>query len=100
MRYGMAVVAGLSMIPTLAPGERLLVRYDGPIVLGDLVVFKNAGQIDVKRIERIEVDGIFVLGDNDLVSTDSRNYGLIAHEEVLGTIVMRIWPKPGRIISG
>ena len=100
MRYGMAVVAGLSMVPTLAPGERLLVRYDGPIVLGDLVVFKNAGQIDVKRIERIEVDGIFVLGDNDLVSTDSRNYGLIAHEEVLGTIVMRIWPKPGRIISG
>jgi phage repressor protein C with HTH and peptisase S24 domain len=100
MRYGMAVVAGLSMVPTLAPGERLLVRYDGPIVLGDLVVFKNAGQIDVKRIERIEADGIFVLGDNDLVSTDSRNYGLIAHEEVLGTIVMRIWPKPGRIISG
>jgi phage repressor protein C with HTH and peptisase S24 domain len=100
MRYGMAVVAGLSMVPTLAPGERLLVRYDGPIVLGDLVVFMRAGQIDVKRIERIEVDGIFVLGDNDLVSTDSRNYGLIAHEEVLGTIVMRIWPKPGRVISG
>jgi phage repressor protein C with HTH and peptisase S24 domain len=100
MRYGMAVVAGLSMIPTLAPGERLLVRYDGPIVLGDLVVFKQAGQIDVKRIERIETSGIFVLGDNDLVSTDSRNYGLIAHQDVLGTIVMRIWPKPGRIISG
>ena len=100
MRYGMAVVAGLSMVPTLAPGERLLVRYDGPIVLGDLVAFKHAGQIDVKRIERIEADGIFVLGDNDLVSTYSRNYGLIAHEDVLGTIVMRIWPKPGRIISG
>jgi len=100
MRYGMAVVAGLSMIPTLAPGERLLVRYDGPIVLGDLVVFKHAGQIDVKRIERIETSGLFVLGDNDLVSTDSRNYGLIAHADVLGTIVMRIWPKPGRIISG
>jgi phage repressor protein C with HTH and peptisase S24 domain len=100
MRYGMAVVAGLSMVPTLAPGERLLVRYDGPIVLGDLVVFKHAGQIDVKRIERIEADGIFVLGDNDLVSTYSRNYGLIAHEDVLGTIVMRIWPTPGRIISG
>jgi phage repressor protein C with HTH and peptisase S24 domain len=100
MSFGMAVVAGLSMVPTLAPGERLLVRYDGPIVLGDLVVFKYAGQIDVKRIERIETSGLFVLGDNDLVSTDSRNYGLIAHEDVLGTIVMRIWPKPGRIISG
>ena len=96
----MAVVAGLSMIPTLAPGERLLVRYDGPIILGDLVVFKHAGQIDVKRIERIEAAGIFVLSDNDVVSTYSLNYGLIAHQDVLGTIVMRIWPKPGRIISG
>jgi len=100
MRYGMAVVAGLSMVPTLAPGERLLVRYDGPIVLGDIVVFKHADQIDVKRIEHIETAGLFVLGDNDLVSNDSRSYGLIAHQDVLGTIVMRIWPKPGRIISG
>lgn len=88
------------MIPTLAPGERLLVRYGGPIVLGDLVVFQHSDQLDVKRIKHIETFGIFVLGDNDLVSTDSRNYGLIAHEDVLGTIVMRIWPKPGRIISG
>lgn len=88
------------MVPTLAPGERLLVRYEGPIVLGDLVVFERSGQIDVKRIEQIETSGLFVIGDNELVSTDSRNYGLIAHEDVLGTIVMRIWPKPGRIISG
>ncbi|MEY4900782.1 MAG: hypothetical protein RL741_1449 [Actinomycetota bacterium] len=100
MRYGMAVVVGLSMVPTLAPGERLLVRYDGPIVLGDLVVFKHSGQIDVKRIERIESAGIFVISDNELVSNYSRDYSLIAHEDVLGTIVMRIWPKPGRVISG
>jgi phage repressor protein C with HTH and peptisase S24 domain len=97
MRYGMAVVSGLSMVPTLAPNERLLVRYDGPVVLGDLVVFQRVSRIDIKRVSRIEVDGIFVVGDNDLVSTDSRTYGLVPHEDVMGTVTYRIWPKPGRI---
>jgi phage repressor protein C with HTH and peptisase S24 domain len=93
----MAVVSGLSMIPTLAPGERLLVRLDGPIVIGDIVVFKRDSQFDVKRVLRIDTEGIFVQGDNDLVSTDSRSYGLIPFEDVLGTVTYRLWPKPGRI---
>jgi phage repressor protein C with HTH and peptisase S24 domain len=97
MRYRMAVVSGLSMIPTLAPGERLLVRLDGPIVIGDIVVFERANQFDVKRILRIEADGVFVQGDNDLVSTDSRTYGLIPHDNAIGVATYRLWPKPGRI---
>ena len=97
MRYRMAVVSGLSMIPTLAPGERLLVRLDGPIVLGDIVVFNREQQFDIKRILRIEADGIFVQGDNDVVSTDSRTYGLIPHENVIGVATYRLWPKPGLI---
>jgi len=97
MRYRMAVVSGLSMIPTLATGERLLVRLDGPIVICDIIVFKRANQFDVKRVLRIEADGVFVQGDNDLVSTDSRSYGLIPFEDVLGTVIYRLWPKPGRI---
>jgi phage repressor protein C with HTH and peptisase S24 domain len=100
MRYQMAVVSGLSMIPTLAPGERILVRHDGPIVLGDIAVFERASQFEVKRIIRIESEGIFVQGDNDLVSTDSRTYGLIPHEDVIGVASYRLWPKPGRIKQG
>lgn len=100
MRYRMAVVSGVSMIPTLAPGERLLVRLDGPIVIGDIVVFQRANQFDVKRILRIEVDGVFVQGDNDQVSTDSRAYGLIPHDNVIGVATYRLWPKPGRIKQG
>lgn len=96
----MAVVSGLSMIPTLAPGERLLVRLDGPIVIGDIVVFQRANQFDVKRILRIEVEGLFVQGDNDQVSTDSRAYGLIPHDNVIGVATYRLWPKPGRIKQG
>jgi signal peptidase I len=97
MRYRIAVVSGLSMIPTLAPGERVLVRNDGPIVLGDIVVFKHEFQFDVKRVLRIESDGIFVQGDNYLVSDYSITYGLIPYRAVLGTVTYRIWPKPGHI---
>ena len=97
MRYRMAAVAGLSMIPTLAPGERLLIRNDGPIVLGDIVVFRHDSQFDVKRVLRIETQGIFVQGDNDQVSTDSRTYGLIPFADVVGTVIYRLWPKPGQI---
>lgn len=97
MRYRIAAVAGLSMIPTLAPGERVLVRNDGPILLGDIVVFKRESQFDVKRVLHIEAEGIFVKGDNDLVSTDSRTYGLIPFVDVIGTVTFRLWPKPGRI---
>ncbi len=97
MRYRMAVVSGLSMIPTLAPGERLLVRHDGPIVLGDIVVFERESQFDVKRVLHIEAEGIFVQGDNDRVSTDSRTYGFIPFDDVVGTVTFRLWPKPGRI---
>ena len=96
----MAVVSGLSMIPTLAPGERVLVRNDGPIVLGDIVVFQHESQFDVKRVLRIEADGIFVQGDNDLVSDYSITYGLIPYDAVLGTVTYRLWPKPGRIKQG
>ena len=100
MRYRIAVVSGLSMIPTLAPGERLLVRLDGPIVIGDIAVFKRADQFEVKRIARIEAEGVFVQGDNDLASTDSRTYGLVPHDDVIGVATYRLWPKPGRIKQG
>lgn len=93
----MAVVSGLSMVPTLAPGERLLVKYDGPIVLGDVVIFKRDESIEIKRVSRIDSQGLFVVGDNELVSTDSRSYGLIAFDAILGTASVRLWPKPGRI---
>jgi phage repressor protein C with HTH and peptisase S24 domain len=93
----MAVVAGLSMIPTLAPGERLLVRHDGPIVLGDIVVFRYETQFDIKRVLRIEAEGIVVKGENDLVSDFSPTYGVIPYDDIVGTVTYRLWPKPGRI---
>ncbi|MGH8924834.1 MAG: signal peptidase I [Acidimicrobiia bacterium] len=40
-------------------------------------------------------ESVFVMGDNRLVSYDSRRFGAIPMDRVLGEAVVRIWP-PGR----
>ncbi|MGZ4455006.1 MAG: S24 family peptidase, partial [Nocardioides sp.] len=48
--FGLARVRGESMLPTLRPGDRLLVRYAAPVAEGDLVVARFPdGTLSVKR---------------------------------------------------
>ena len=97
MSFGKAVVRGLSMVPNLGYGDELLIRYGTKISVGDVVVFRRAGQNDIKRVESISDEGVFVVGDNLMASLDSRAYGLIRHDQVLGKALFRIKPKFGRI---
>jgi len=85
------------MVPTLIPDDRVLVRYDTHYSVGDVIVFTRDENTEIKRIERIEENGIYVVGDNDLVSLDSRTYGLISPADVLGRAIARLWPHPGHV---
>ena len=87
------------MVPNLGYGDELLIRYGVPIAVGDVIVFRRAGQNDIKRVETISDEGIFVAGDNSMASLDSRDYGLIKHDQVLGKAIFRIKPKFGRIAN-
>lgn len=40
----------------------------------------------------VELGSVFVMGDNRLVSYDSRRFGAIPMDRVLGEAVVRIWP--------
>lgn len=40
----------------------------------------------------VPADSVFVMGDNRLVSYDSRRFGAIPHDRLLGEAVLRIWP--------
>ena len=92
------LVAGPSMVPTLRHGDALLVRRGGRAIRpGDLVVAVFRTRPDllvVKRAVRATDGGWWVRGDNELVTDDSRAYGVA---DVCGRVVFRYWPRPGRL---
>lgn len=47
---------------------------------------------------RVPEGTVFVLGDNRTNSIDSRSYGPVPEEDLLGEVVLRLWP-PARIDS-
>jgi phage repressor protein C with HTH and peptisase S24 domain len=92
------LVRGPSMAPTLRHGDALLVRRGGRVTRpGDVVVARFRARPDllgVKRAVRAAAGGWEVRGDNPLVTDDSRAYGVA---DVVGRVVARYWPRPGRI---
>lgn len=77
-------VRGLSMVPALAPGEWVVVRRDVAPRPGAVMVVRQAGRLVVKRVVRVGDDGVWVEGDNADASDDSRTYGPVDREDVVG----------------
>ncbi len=76
------------MAPALPDGSSVLVAKRPP-AKGDVVVARLPadGQIVVKRVSRVDSDGqLFLRGDGE-ISTDSRDYGAISSEHILGVVV-------------
>ncbi|HWO94502.1 MAG TPA: signal peptidase I [Dehalococcoidia bacterium] len=97
-------IAGPSMEPALLRGDYVLIsrlaylwREPKP---GDVVVAKDpdvADRLIIKRIVHITADYRFVLrGDNEGQSRDSREFGAVARDAILGKAWVRYWP-PRRI---
>jgi len=85
------------MIPHLQPGDELLVdprayRQQSPQV-GDIVVAYRPDRTDItmiKRIAAVEQDGRLLLrGDNPTSSTDSRSFGPVPCENILGKVTSK-----------
>ncbi len=95
MRYE---VEGDSMLPTLAPGDRVLVRKGKRFRAGDIVVVKDprdTSRLLSKRVEGLSDIEAFVLGDNPNSSTDSRHFGPVPLDLIVGTVKMRYYPLDG-----
>jgi hypothetical protein len=88
------------MMPTLAAGDRLLVRYGAAVRPGALVLARLAdGTLAVKRAteRRTTATGRpawWLLSDDPAVGVDSRHRGPVPDEDVLAVVLLRVWPSP------
>jgi phage repressor protein C with HTH and peptisase S24 domain len=91
------------MTPALAPGDRLLVGYRRRPVPGDVVLARFPdGTLVVKRVDAARptasgAPGWWLVSDNPDEGVDSRHRGALPDDDVLGVVLARVWPRPGRI---
>ncbi|SOD73258.1 peptidase S24-like protein [Jatrophihabitans sp. GAS493] len=84
VRWGRVRVSGPSMVPTLHSDDLVLVRYRAAIRPGDVVVARfhlMPDRLVIKRAQRLEEDGWWLVSDNVFAGGDSEVHGVA---EVLG----------------
>ncbi len=88
------LIKGESMWPTLNEGDTVLVKPTSIAREGDIVLAKHPYKSSlkiVKRVAEILPDGALILkGDNPIGSTDSRSFGSVSKNDVVGRVVCRL----------
>lgn len=83
-------VVGHSMLPILPPGTLVIGIESSKAKPGKVVIIEHDGKEKIKRIEKIEDNKIFVVGDHGADSSDSRQFGWLDKKAILAKI---IWPR-------
>ena len=84
------------MQPTLEPGDRVLIkRLERNTALrpGSVVVTWHPQRSKlrlIKRLKSVEETGLWLLGDNPVESTDSRQIGAVPISLLIGEVVGRL----------
>lgn len=82
------------MSPTLEDGTAVFIKPTKKVKKGDIVLahhpFKKSVRI-LKRVAEIADDKkLILIGDNPSESSDSRNFGLVSTENIIGKVVCRL----------
>jgi nickel-type superoxide dismutase maturation protease len=88
-------VQGSSMIPTFLPGDRLVLIPPFKMRPGCVVAIADprmADRLMIKRVARLDSRTVEVLGDNPDASTDSRHFGPIDRQAIVGRVLLRYGP--------
>lgn len=75
------------------PGETIKIQ-NGKIYINDKEYNDEFAYGDTSDYEQVTLgeDEYFILGDNRLISKDSRYFGTITEDEIIGKVVFRFWP--------
>ena len=91
-------VSGNSMLPTLSPGEDVLVmpvQAQTKISPGDIVVCCHPLKRNIRMVKRVSETfydgGCYVLSDNASEGTDSRSFGIVGRELIIGRVTSRFF---------
>jgi nickel-type superoxide dismutase maturation protease len=80
-------VEGVSMAPAFPHGKVVLGwRWRRPRI-GDVVIVRHHRVELIKRVDQLEDDKVYVLGDNPEESTDSRHYGWLPVSSILAVVI-------------
>lgn len=84
-------VHGHSMFPTLRERQNVLsfnwAYLERLPKAGDIVVIKQEGKEIVKRVQKVVDRKVFVTGDNQEESTDSRHFGPVGMDQIVGKVI-------------
>src|SRR5512133_2453825 len=81
-------ICGGSMLPSLKNGQIVVCYgFSAGVKPGDIVIFKHEGLEKIKRVKAIRPEVVFVVGDNDAASTDSRDFGWVKKDMIIGKVL-------------
>lgn len=90
-------VTGASMLPLLQPGEEVLIdpaayHHCAPNP-GDVVAAEHPKQPGLRLVKRViavlDTGACLLVGDNPDASTDSRDFGAVSRQHILGKVTSR-----------
>ncbi len=84
-------VRGHGMVPTMPPNTLVIgLRFAKKLKPGQIVIVSRDGKEQIKRIDQVKGEEVYLLGDHPETSLDSRQYGWLPGRSVRARV---IWPR-------
>jgi phage repressor protein C with HTH and peptisase S24 domain len=74
------------MLPLFKHGG-IVICFDKRPKIGDVVVATIDDKEVIKRVDQLTDKKVYLIGDNQASSTDSRTYGYISKQSIVGVVI-------------